>query len=613
MSSLLDPNQTFKDLGTSVGLDNRLQKALSRLGHVRPTLVQSQCLPLALRDGRDLLVKARTGSGKTLAYCLPLLQKILKKEVNVNGAQAIILVPSKELCAQVSGIVQTLSYYATDVIRVAVLFGKSKAERAKQEVMWRDAPNVIVATPASLLYFLTKETYEKQVKDTVETLVIDEADLILSFGCTEDISAIMKRIPKICQSMLMSATLPDELSKLKSVVLHSPAIVKLEEDENDDLKKKQNLSQFYLAVPKKDKGLILYVFLKLGLLKGKGLFFVNSIDAAYRLKLFFELFHIRSAVLNSELPLQSRLNILEHYNVGNFEYLICTDGFSRGNDFRLVSFVVNVDLPATVEEYTHRIGRTARGGHKGVALTLISQESQQDWNVLTEIQNSQPMLKRSPNSIGSLNVQRPEGDETITDIPQPSPLDFDLSEAEGFRYRVEDVSGAVTKIAVREARANELKAELLNNERLTNHLGKADLQLLQHDRVSTKPTKIQEHLKHIPKYMLPRGMQVAELHKRRKKRKISNGGAQRRTDNDPLQSFDNTPDVDGAFDEFFDDGDVENPKKAKTESEKEIYTSTKDGLGKSTSGRNAWKEQHKKGKFSHKRRKSEPKKRTVGV
>ena len=616
MSSLLDPNLTFKELGTSIGLDNRLQKGLSRLGHVRPTLVQSQCLPLALRDGRDLLVKARTGSGKTLAYCLPLLQKILMKQEQPEGVQGIILLPTKDLCSQVAGIVQSLTYYANETIILAVLSGTSKEDRARQEAMLRDGPNVIVATPASLLYFLKKGTIKKQVKDTVETLVVDEADLVLSFGYTDDISEIIKSLPKICQSLLMSATLPDELSKLKSVLLNSPAIVKLEEDNEgeENQKKKKLMSQFYLGVPKKDKNLVLYVFLKLGLLKGKGLFFVNSIDAAYRLKLFLELFHIRSAVLNSELPLQSRLHILEHYNVGNFEYLICTDGFSRGMDFRMVSFVVNVELPTTVEEYTHRVGRTARGGHKGVALTLISQESQSDWNLLAEIQQSQPALPRAPPATGLLQAQRPGEDEILKEIPQPSPLDFDLNEAEGFRYRVEDVSRAVTKAAVKEARANELKAELLNSERLANHLDKADLQLLRHDRIAGKPTQMQEHLKHIPKYMLPRGMQVAELHKRRKKRKVQSGSnGQRRTDNDPLQNFNDTPDAGGAFEDFFDDGNADSKKKSKTDEEKKIYSSTKDGLGKSTSGRTAWKQQHKKGKFSNKERKSDPKRRRIGI
>lgn len=621
MSSLLDPSLSFIELSDSVGLDLRLKKAISRLGHVRPTLVQSQCLPLAIRDGRDLLVRARTGSGKTLAYAVPLLHKILSKKNDVDGVQGIVLVPTKELCAQVSKVVEQLSYYSTEVISMAVLSGTSKEDRARQEAMLRDRPNVIVATPASLLHFLRKgNVLKKQIKTTVETLVVDEADLVLNFGYTEDVTEIIKNIPKVCQGLLMSATLSPELQQLKQVVLHSPAIVKLEEEDDDD-KKSKKLVQFYLSLPKKDKNLVLYVFLKLGLLKGKGLFFVNSTDAGYRLKLFFEQFHIRAAVLNAELPLKSRLHIIEHFNVGNFDYLIATDdarsteyGVSRGTDFRLVSFVVNVDMPQSADDYTHRVGRTARGGHRGVALTLVEQESQPNWDLLTELQKAQPSLKPDRPGGGVLQAQRPEEMQDQAEaLVQPSPLDFDLVELEGFRYRVEDVQRAVTKVAVKEARANELKNELMNSERLQNHFDEnpADLQLLQHDRISN-PTKVQEHLKHVPRYMLPRGMQVADLHRRRrKKRKIRGATGERRTDNDPLQNYNNTPDADGAFDAFF-EGDEEGDKK-KEDEEPKIYSSTRDGTGKSTSGRNAWKEKHKKGKFSNKKRKSDPKKRRSGI
>jgi len=157
----------------------------------------------------------------------------------------------------------------------------------------------------------------------VETLVVDEADLVLSFGHENAVHEIIKALPKIYQGFLMSATLSAEVNSIKKVVLHSPVVLTLEEDE--DVGANRSLKQFYLSLPKKDKGLVVYVFLKLGLLKGKGLFFVNTTDAAYRLKLLLEQFHIRSSVLNGELPIHSRLNIIEQFNVGNFDYLIATD------------------------------------------------------------------------------------------------------------------------------------------------------------------------------------------------------------------------------------------------------------------------------------------------
>ena len=302
-------------------------------------------------------------------------------------------------------------------------------------------------------------------------------------------------------------------------------------------------------------------------MKGKGLFFVNSTDAGYRLKLFLEQFHIRSAVLNAELPARSRVSIIDQFNAGNFDYLIATDesanvdgtkhkhihesttnttgtgtgshkkekqikqqkkrkkdseyGVSRGLDFRNVSFVLNVDMPSSPESYTHRIGRTARGGANGVALTLIadpitsdrkthihySHEDDQvdNMKMLDLIQASQPPLTlyNSSTAIDGENTLQAKNEDTSQQQQQsvqqyqPTPLDFDLKELEGFRYRVEDVCRAVTRTAVRETRAAELKAELLNSERLSSHFEEnpTDLQILRHDRTATHVSMVQDHLK----------------------------------------------------------------------------------------------------------------------
>eukprot|EP00557_Chaetoceros_sp_GSL56_P007295 CAMPEP_0176490156 /NCGR_PEP_ID=MMETSP0200_2-20121128/7715_1 /TAXON_ID=947934 /ORGANISM="Chaetoceros sp., Strain GSL56" /LENGTH=668 /DNA_ID=CAMNT_0017887433 /DNA_START=73 /DNA_END=2076 /DNA_ORIENTATION=- len=605
-SSILDPQDTFATLCTSVGLDIRLRKGLSRLGYVRPTLVQSKCLPLAITSGRDLLVRARTGSGKTLAYCLPILHKILSKQQHKHDGheeegfvKAVILVPTRELCTQVTNTLNSLIYYCDEVISVTTLYsGKNSSETAmlQQEAMLRDRPDVLVSTPAGLLAHIERDgsLLKITLKHSVESLVVDEADLVLSFGYASDVTEIMKYLPKICQGFLMSATLSLELNSLKKVVLHSPAVLKLEEDtDTKDAKVKQgSLTQFYLTLPKTDKNLVIYVFLKLGLLKGKGLFFVNTIDSGYRLKLFLEQFHIRSAVLNAELPLRSRLNIIEQYNVGNFDYLIATDdstdaghgqkknnaeeedmsdddrpkkkskskrkkdseyGVARGLDFRAVSFVVNVDFPPSPESYTHRVGRTARGGANGVAFSLVEEDSVAQMDMLAQVQETQPPLLAAANRAAdhlqtAAPTMREDGSDEDNDheshvpqtIPQPSPLDFDLKEIEGFRYRVEDVGRAVTKNLVRETRAAELKAEILNSQRLQNHFTEnpSELQLLRHDRQATHASKVQPHLKHVPNYLLPRGMQVADMKRRKKRKHKGDRRGLRRTDNDPLQSYD---------------------------------------------------------------------------
>lgn len=263
-----------------------------------------------------------------------------------------------------------------------------------------------------------------------------------------------------------------------------------------------------------------------------------------------ELFHVRSCVLNGELPIHSRLNIIEQFNVGNFDYLIATDesaantrdsrdddigdedndqdrkmpniskktqqrnsskkrdteyGVSRGLDFHNVSFVVNVDFPRTQKSYAHRIGRTARGGGTGVALSLVEMESQEQMDMLYLVQEDQPQIQMAASATEDLQAVPTFGvDANATSAvsagksqPQPAPLDFDLHEIEGFRYRIEDVSRAVTRVAVQETRAAELRSEILNSERLGSHFEEnpVDLQILRHDRVATHVSKVQDHLK----------------------------------------------------------------------------------------------------------------------
>lgn len=554
--ALLSRSSSFEGLLSSLGIDGRVVESVKKLGFERPTLVQSESLPLAIESGRDLLVRAKAGSGKTLAYAIPVLHKIISsasssKENKKDFCKAVILVPTRELCFQVHNVLQDLTKYCDELVKVAVLSGD---DFVRQECVLRDLPDVIVSTPASLLRHIREETVN--LRNSVETLVLDEADLILSFGYKSDIDEIVKSLPNIYQGFLMSATLED-LEGLERIVLHNPLLLKLEEDA-----KQGELMQYYLKVPKHDRYLLLYVFIKLGVLRDKGLFFVNGIDAGYRLKLFFEQFHISSVVLNSELPLQSRLSIIQQYNAGYFNYLIATDdstdvqqktssksknkhkkrkkdeeyGVSRGVDFQRVAFVVNVDFPPNPQSYTHRVGRTARAGKRGIALSLVDEKNPQHLELISLLQASLPQLPLPKADDTLLPAAASAKNSNSLIISQPALLDFNLRDLEGFRYRVEDVSRAVTKNAVRQARATELQAEILNNERVQGHLDKLNFNLLQHHRTATHSHKIHDHLKNVPDYILPRGMQVAKI--RNKKRKQKHKKEPKKRNHDPLREFD---------------------------------------------------------------------------
>ena len=578
-ASLLDEEHSFTFSTKAKGkkervfdLDVRLLKAVAKLGFKYPTIVQSRCIPLALQ-GKDLLVRARTGSGKTLAYALPLVQKILlsKKKLNLNtnlndgaSTKALVLVPSKELVTQAQQQIGEVLLYCRDVVSVTAL----KEEGLDVQKAWVERRHdVLISTPGRLVNVLKRvsSSCKERMRKSVETLVIDEADLIFSYGYADDVKTILSYLPKTYQAFLMSATLTTDVSTLRSLVLRSPAIVKLEEGETDG-----KLSQWYVGLGADDKDLLLFALLRLKLVQGKTLFFVNSVERCYRFKLLLEQYHVRAAVLNAELPANSRQHILDEFNKGLFDNLIATDesithkdvvevvakkekgkdsssdgkkdfGVARGIDFRDVNTVVNIDLPLTNESYTHRIGRTARGGASGTALSFVNIQDSAEMERLKEIQSEQPG-RMIQDAEGALQRQQ-----------QPAKLALELKEIESFRYRVTDVRRAVTRSAIREARLKEIKQEMLNSVKLKAHFedNPTDLDLLEHDKL-LRPSKIQKSLASIPSYLMPK---LGDDHKVQLAVEQSPGG-----------------------------------------------------LGKSKAGRVRWKERHRKGKFGtkRKRRKKDP-------
>ena len=623
-SDLFEEKVTFSSFCNSISLDPRLIKACSvRLGYSSPTLVQAKAVPLALA-GRDLLVRARTGSGKTAAYGLVLLQKILiaKSSGNVKGrgggVRALVLVPTRELVDQTAQALSEMAAFCTDCVSIFALGGaaaasgggggagthtsKSRAAMIEDAArLFAELPDVVVSTPfrmAAVLSSGAAKSGDGLLKSLCDTLIVDEADLVLSFGYEADMRTCIAALPRIRQSMLLSATLSPELDELRKLVLHSPAILKLHEEGstsgssgnnnkgNDGGKPGEEgggggqgyssgtsgvLTQLYVRVPRIDRYLLLYSLLKLRLLSGKTLIFTNSISTCFKLKLFLERFSIAAAVLNAELPANSRQNIISQFNKGLFDLLIATDegvaedapvgedevneggevdgataegnaddtgkdleaaasngglkrkrkggsnketaktskrsksaqllgqlkdaeyGVSRGVDFRAVTTVVNFDFPLSTSSYVHRVGRTARGGLAGVALSLVAPEGVEEKQdkVLEEL------MKVLPSAPG-------------TGLPQPSPLPFNIAEIEGFRYRVEDVLQSVTDGQIKEARLTELRREILASQALRAHFedNPRDLAVLQHEK-ALNPQKVKTHLRAVPTYLLPPSLRAA--------------------------------------------------------------------------------------------------------
>ncbi|XP_051971675.1 probable ATP-dependent RNA helicase DDX56 [Xyrauchen texanus] len=491
-----------------MGLDDRLLKALADLGWAQPTLIQEKAIPLAL-EGKDLLARARTGSGKTAAYAVPLIQQILtsKQTVREQAVRALVLVPTKELGQQVQTMIRQLTAYCGRDVRVADISGKTDLSAQKPILM--EKPDIVVGTPSRVQGHIKAQNL--LLHSSLEMLVIDEADLLFTFGFEADLKSLLCHLPKIYQAFLMSATLNEDVEALKELVLHNPVTLKLEGSQLPD---SSQLQQYSIKCEEEDKFLLVYTLLKLRLVRGKTLVFVGAVERCYRLKLFLEQFSIPACVLNSELPVHSRCHIIAQFNQGFYDYIIATDeegledpttssekgkkkkssgksgkgkdkeyGVSRGIDFHNVSNVINFDFPTCVDSYIHRVGRTARADNPGTALSFISQ---------TEL----PFLAAVENAL--------TGDCTDCAL---QPYGFKMEEIEGFRYRCRDAMRSVTKQAVKEARLKEIKQELLNSEKLKTYFedNPRDLQLLRHDK-DLHPSVIKSHLKNVPDYLIPKAL-----------------------------------------------------------------------------------------------------------
>eukprot|EP00731_Ephydatia_muelleri_P020408 Em0013g135a len=256
-----------------MGLDDRLLKAIAKLGWAQPTLIQEKAIPLAL-EGKDVLVRAKTGSGKNCSVVKP------KKWKHPCGARALIIVPSKELCLQAARNVKELLAYCPRTIKVLDVCNVT--EVVSQRTILLEKPDVVVGTPSRILAHLQQRTWTR--KGSLELLVIDEADLVFSYGYEQDLKPLSSYLPSIYQACLMSATRSEDVQTVRKLVLHTLCSVE-------------------------DKFLLIYTLLKLKsvyLFEQGHLFLFLLLHISNRLKLFLEQFCIKSCVLNSELPHNSR-------------------------------------------------------------------------------------------------------------------------------------------------------------------------------------------------------------------------------------------------------------------------------------------------------------------
>ena len=361
----------------SIKIENSLKNSLWKMNFIKPTKIQEMAIPLAL-EGKDILGTAQTGTGKTLAFSIPLINKLILD----NSALALVICPTRELATQVVEAIRSIMSNKINIKTALLIGGESMQKQLKQ---LNDRSRIIVGTPGRINDHLKRRSLNLS---NTKYLVLDETDRMLDMGFTPQIDLILKFIPKNHQTLLFSATLPQNILKISERYLSYPERVSTGATSIPIAKIKQET----LKVFKENKyDELVDQFLSR---KGSILVFVKTKRSADKMsKRLREEGHSVDAI-HGDLRQSKRDRVINSFRKGFKRILIATDVAARGLDIPLIQHVINYDLPQVPEDYIHRIGRTARAGSEGSALTFLTSEDTSIWNSINRLIN--PNIKMQP-------------------------------------------------------------------------------------------------------------------------------------------------------------------------------------------------------------------------
>lgn len=363
----------FKELG----LISPLLDRLTELDYQQPTPIQAQAIPTVLA-GRDLIAGANTGSGKTATFALPLLQKISSQKQDQNKTNAkqgnyvssLILVPTRELAKQVADSIKSYAQHFNGSIKTIAVFGGVSVNT--QMLALRGGADILVATPGRLLDLISSNAIKL---DLVNTLVLDEADRMLSLGFTEELTKLLGLMPKKKQTLLFSATFPEQVQTLTKTLLINPIEIQLQSEEAS------TLVQRVFTVNKGEKTAVLAHLINQHQWQ-QALIFVNAKRSCKHLADKLLKRGITAEVFHGDKGQGARNRVLDGFKAGEIQVLIATDIAARGLDIEKLPVVINFDLPRSPSDYMHRIGRSGRAGEVGLALSLIDYEDSHHFKVI---------------------------------------------------------------------------------------------------------------------------------------------------------------------------------------------------------------------------------------
>jgi ATP-dependent RNA helicase RhlE len=384
---------SFSDLS----LRPELQRALADEGYTHPTPIQAEAIPYLLA-GRDLLGIAQTGTGKTAAFTLPILQRLLEApgKPRPGTAKVLILTPTRELAIQIDTSIAHYGRYLKP--RHAVIFG-GVGQGRQVETLQRGL-DILVATPGRLLDLMG----QKHARfDDLSVFVLDEADRMLDMGFINDVRKIVATLPKQRQTLLFSATMPREIADLAASLLRDPVRVEV----TPPATTVERIAQHVIHVPMAEKRHVM-VDLLADQAMTKVIAFTRTKHGANKVADHLAAASIASAAIHGNKSQNARQAALEGFRAGKLRVLVATDIAARGIDVDGVSHVVNVDLPNVPESYVHRIGRTARAGRDGVAISFCDTEERAFLKDIEKLTRQRIPVMEPPAATPRVTAARPQ-------------------------------------------------------------------------------------------------------------------------------------------------------------------------------------------------------------
>lgn len=371
-------------------LSDEVLDALDAMNFDECTPIQEQSIPLAL-EGRDLIAVAQTGTGKTAAYLLPVIDSLAGGGYPEDAINCVVMSPTRELAQQIDRQMEGFSYYLP-VNSLAIFGGTDGPEFARQQRGLKMGADVVIATPGRLLAHLQMGYVDLS---RVSFFILDEADRMLDMGFYDDIMTIAKQLPPTCQTLMFSATMPPKIQRMAEAILKNPAEVKLEVS-----RPAENIRQSAFVCYEGQKTPILRSLFKTRANK-RVIVFASSKLKVKELTRELRRTGVKAAEMHSDLEQARRDEVMLDFRAGRIDILVATDIVARGIDIDDIAMVVNYDVPREAEDYVHRIGRTARAGAGGYAVTLVGERDRRHFKAIEDFLEKEVLKEAVPEELGS--------------------------------------------------------------------------------------------------------------------------------------------------------------------------------------------------------------------